>query len=349
MVVNEMVQGANTVAVDGTKQRSDVVIRSPNGSERIMTVDEFKKTFKPTHQPCDEPALARRGFETFQRKPDRPTSRVLAQRLTAELTSTFPVGKYDSSAHVGQWAVMPFPSGGSISMLGEDAFHAKYKADTTGLYSWRAVSQADMLRQWSAPLRREDVYTKTSQIHARRAIDDGFIETVIDRKVEARQPYRKGDCIVCGSRGAKYSMEKKVFSDRYDIGRTEPATDIALARAGFKLFNATGRVFAHKLTPAEVAAHFPHGRFYGKCACCNTRLMSCRVVDKMNVLLVAASQGGGWWRWRHRGGTGLSRRIRAVKKFTQSGVICSIKLTREMTSKIARRLKKSFSSNGQRC
>ena len=199
----------------------------------------------------------------------RDTTKVWAHKLTAEdLNVCFPEGKFVSNSGApapvqsDQYIAMPFPHGGQISILDAAEFEAEYTASTkmTG-----AVSQIEMLRTWGAILRREGaVYSKSSLVHAKHTTEDGVIDTVVDGNVEARRPFQKGDYIIVGSRGGKYPMRESQFVDRYITDRPEPATDPKLVRSGFKSYAARGKVWMHKLTPDEVATHFPMGRFFGK-------------------------------------------------------------------------------------
>ena len=54
------------------------------------------------------------------------------------------------------------------------------------------------------------------------------------------------------------------FMSRYDCTQPRSAHDPGLAEEGFQLYQPKGKVWAHKLTAAEVEAHFPAGRFMGK-------------------------------------------------------------------------------------
>ena len=143
---------------------------------------------------------------------------------------------------------------------------------------------------WGAILRREGfIYVKSTKVHAKRMTEEGTVDTVVDGKIEARRAYEKGDYLICGSRGGRYPMPEHQFSSRYSTTHPDPASDPALASAGFKLFKAkgkvgalallagpllpalltpvTGQVWSHTLAPGEVTEHFPSGRFIGKCQC----------------------------------------------------------------------------------
>ena len=172
--------------------------------------------------------------------------KIWAHKLTAEdLKRYFPRGQFVSTSgvqknvHVDQYVAMPCPQGGQVSILDAVEFEAEYNE----YEPLDAVSQAQLLRTWSAILRRDGaVYSKHVKVNAKRATEEGVIETVVGGNVEARRPYSKNDYIVCGSRGGRYAMEAQLFNSRYISDRPGPATERKLANVGFKSYMAQGKV-----------------------------------------------------------------------------------------------------------
>ena len=123
-------------------------------------------------------------------------------------------------------------------------------------------TQKTVLSRWGDRIRTSgDVYAKMTQIHAKEAIDNGVLETVVDGDVETRKTYEKGDIIMCGSEGQRYTTNILGFSLRYDLNAPEPASNLTLAEEGFQLYRAIGKIFALELSHDESADHFPAGEF----------------------------------------------------------------------------------------
>ena len=116
------------------------------------------------------------------------------------------------------------------------------------------------MAHWESKLKASGaVYRKTAIVHARLAKEDGIIETGV-----THQPCAKGDYIMIGSRGTRYSMLAVDFSARYDHSKSQPASDPELAREGFSLYLPIGMIWAHEITVEEVQRFFPIGKFSGK-------------------------------------------------------------------------------------
>ena len=206
----KLIQDTSTVAADGSTQRTSITVRSPNGIDRVMSIEEFQAAYEPAKDERCDPALEQRGFRPYRRKSDQPMAKLLGHKLTADdLTNDFPMGLFippgserPVQVNVGQWLVLPFPSGGYVSILDEDELNAKYRASAKESSDEHIVSQAEAMHQWNTTLRdNAKIYSKMTKMHAKRADEDGMIETMIGNQVEAKRPYRKGDYIVCGSRG----------------------------------------------------------------------------------------------------------------------------------------------------
>lgn len=257
----------NNSTVDTSTQ--EMIVRHQNGDSSILTIQDFNTRYKPTHQGAsDDLSLA--GFGVY-----RPVSQVWSHQLTTkDIQRDFPMGRFISrsgapvAVKTGQYIVMPFPQGDDVTIMNADVFENKYSKSTEEAFDGRVVSQAEALQKWEGVLRREGrIFSKVAKVHAQKMTEEGYIETVVDGKFEARRPYDKGDYVVCGSRGGRYPMEEDQFSSRYIISETEQASDPMLSKAGFRLFKAKGKVWSHKLTLEEVAEHFPSGRLLGKCTC----------------------------------------------------------------------------------
>ena len=239
-------------------QPTDMIIEKYDGDGRRMKIQEFNSLYEPMHQLASSPSLAARGFQSYQ-----ATAKIWAHELTKDdLANHFPKGKFVSAdgspvtVSAGQYLVMPFPSGGDVSIFQKKQFSKEYEAiNIEAASDDRVVSQSEMLRQWNATLQSEDrVYAKASRVHAKRMTEDGEIDTIVDHKIESVQPYFSGDYIIVGSRGGRYPMNKTQFSARYDTARPEPASDSTLASAGFKLFKATGKARLSPLKRGRVRA-----------------------------------------------------------------------------------------------
>ena len=91
-------------------------------------------------------------------------------------------------------------------------------------------SQEAVLEQWDDILRDDlsTVYKKTAQIHAIETVENGAL-TILEGSTEIKKNYEKGDYIVCGSEGDRYTMRALDFAVRYDRNRPRPASNPALA------------------------------------------------------------------------------------------------------------------------
>ena len=118
-------------------------------------------------------------------------------------------------------------------------------------------------------------------MHARRCESAGVCHTTINGEHETSKPYEAGDYLLIGTEGERYSIPGATFLKRYDAAHPADADTAALHAEGFRKFEATGRVWAHLLTEADMAAHFPGGSFMaswnepftvhaGDCSACRT-------------------------------------------------------------------------------
>ena len=239
-----LVQDSSAVT-KGPSKTTDMVLQSPNGDSCTMAIQEFNTLYEPTEQHLSD-SLFEQGFRAY-----RPTTRVWAQRLTADdIAADFPNGRFVSSSGApvsvqsGQYIALSFPQGDDVSVVDAQQFEDDYVANTEETSDGRVVSQAEVLQVWDDMLRREgSTHAKCTKVHAKRMTEEGTIATVIDGKIEARRrAYEKGDYVVCGSRGGRYPMKERQFLSRYSTTHPDPASDPALARAGFKLFKAKGKV-----------------------------------------------------------------------------------------------------------
>ena len=239
----KLVQNNNVATTNDAPQK---ILYSPNGDKRVMALEEFSALYEPTHhQVRDCPFPSERGFRAY-----RPTVQAWAHRLTSEDVLTFfPKGRFISSSGApvsvqsGQYIVMPFPQGDDVSVVGEKQFKDEYLPSIEEPSDGRVVSQADVLQIWDVMLRREGlIHVKTTKVHAKCMTEEGTIETVVNAITESRRAYEKGDYLVCGSRGGRYPMQERQFTSRYSTFQPEPASNPALASAGFKLFKAKGKV-----------------------------------------------------------------------------------------------------------
>lgn len=124
-------------------------------------------------------------------------------------------------------------------------------------------SHPEVLKQWEDKIVGEaSIYRKMTKVHARMILDsDGLIEKNINSRTEV--PCTQGDYVMIGTQGKQYGMSREEFEERYDTTNHEPSTDQKLAGAGFRLFQAVGKVWAHQLTADECAQAFPAGSFQG--------------------------------------------------------------------------------------
>lgn len=290
-----LIQNIDITATTEDPTTSDMIVLKGN-SRITATTEEFEALYERNALLTQiEPSLARQGFKPYQ-----SSKRVWAHQLTAaEITRSFPTQRFNSNTvAAGQFIVIPFPRGDNITVLSKAQFTKKISANNGDMSADNNIlSQADAMQRWEATLRHESqIFSKISKIHAKVAIEDGVIETVArNSDIERHESYRKGDYIVCGSHNQKYHMEPHIFATRYEIKTPEPASDAKLAKTGFKLFNATGKVWAHKVSPEEVTTNFPAHQFFGKCESRVVHLILVRTTSNCaNGLL---SQGAGLWSW----------------------------------------------------
>ena len=138
--------------------------------------------------------------------------------------------------------------------------------DEPFLGAWRMAdgkpeipSQAAVFAAWGERLQRGRVYAKNAKIHAKCAAVSGTLETITKRS-KISKAYKPGDYIVQGIEGERYCVDGDVFHERY-AHAFEPAESKALQAEGFRLYSATGRVWAHQLDEEECARSFPAGSF----------------------------------------------------------------------------------------
>ena len=252
-----------------TDKKAEFVLHQGNGQRSKMNVQEFVAQYEPSPQSVTDPALAREGFQLFL-----PKAQTWARCLSEEdVRKHFPAGRFVSSSgsptevHPGDFVAMPHPSKDKLMVVQERDFDKEYTAvhDKDGdAASSHIPSQEDVLDRWETVLRREGlVYCKIVRVHAKLMREAGSISTIVDDAIENTSTYNKGDYIVSGSRGGQYAMKPSMFESRYDSTRPGHANDAKLAKDGFKLYQATGKVWAHELTVDEVEAHFPAGQLIG--------------------------------------------------------------------------------------
>lgn len=138
-------------------------------------------------------------------------------------------------------------------------------------------SQAEVLASWQSRLKSGRVYAKTAKIHAKCAVVSGTLETIIKGKHETSKAYKAGDYIVQGTEGERYCVDHDVFHQRCPWLRVEPTSPLLngshprhqtlqrpprctdahafepaetkdLQAEGFRLYSATGRVWAHQVS-----------------------------------------------------------------------------------------------------
>ena len=138
--------------------------------------------------------------------------------------------------------------------------------DVPFLGAWRMAdgkpeipSQAAVFAAWGERLQRGRVYAKNAKIHAKCAAVSGTLETITKRS-KISKAYKPGDYIVQGIEGERYCVDGDVFHERY-AHAFEPAESKALQAEGFRLYSATGRVWAHQLDEEACARSFPAGSF----------------------------------------------------------------------------------------
>ena len=243
----------------------DYVVYRADGTREVMSASEFVALHEPSMESVSNPALAQEGFKRYT-----TTAQTWAHALSeSDIEQQFPAKRFISSSgsyvdvRSGDFVAMSYPSKDALFVVRESEFDQLYAACDDGgnsLRSGHVPSQADVLNEWEPVLRQKAlVYCKVSKVHAKPMPVAGFISTI-----EATTSYSKGDYVVAGSRGGKFAMQSQAFEQKYDQVRYEQASDAELANAGFKLYSAKGKVWAHELSADEQLAHFPSGQFIGK-------------------------------------------------------------------------------------
>ena len=249
-------------------KQAGFVLHQGNDKRVNMSVQEFEAQYEPSSQSMTDSALAHEGFQLYI-----PKAQTWARPLSEEdIRKYFPAGRFVSSSgprtvHPGDFVAMPYPSLDALMLIQERDFDQKYTSipnEHGDAASGRVPSQEDVLERWETVLRQEGlVCSKSIPVHAKLMREDGVISTIVDDVIEDTSTYNKGDYIISGSRGGQYAMEPSRFESRYDHTRSEQANDAKLAKDGFKLYQSTGKVWAHELTVDEVEAHFPAGLLTG--------------------------------------------------------------------------------------
>ena len=183
----------------------------------------------------------------------------------------------------GQFIAMPSPQCDHATVVDAGNIGPQFVDKNVGKLDGRILTQAQVFEKWDTRLRQdEQVDSKTTRVHAKVMLEEGNLETIVDKaadpkgptfrflnyyynEVQARQSYSRDDYIMRESRGGRYPMNNQQFAARYDATRPQSASDPRLASAGFKLYEAKGKVLAHILTREGADKHFPGAQFYGKC------------------------------------------------------------------------------------
>lgn len=125
-------------------------------------------------------------------------------------------------------------------------------------------SQAETIARWGPVLQMHArAYCKTASVHAKVAQFDGTLATVLQGTVETTKRYNKGDFIIHGVEGERYTMSALDFSARYDRSNfsSQLDADSALAKEGFRAYVSKGRIWARELSADEVTDFFPEEKF----------------------------------------------------------------------------------------
>ena len=239
----------------------DYIVQNPAGERYVMGALDFSLRYESSRpEPSPDPALASKGFKVYL-----PTGKILAHQLSEEeMKQHFPNGKFMASwgsvmiVEVDDYLAIPFPSGGEIYRIKHSAFLETYALRDLADY---VPSQAEALAYWEGTLREDDeVYCKTTLMHAMVARQSGRLETVVDGVLETTKAYAEGDYIMHGTQGERYVMRALDFTSRYERSRPEPAQTEELAKEGFQLFRPTGKVWARELSDEDCAIHSPAGK-----------------------------------------------------------------------------------------
>ena len=264
-------RGRGRVKDRQTYQKGDFIFYEDGGKRRrSLSEHDFRMLYEPSFEPAnDQPE----GFDLW-----RPTGKIWAHKLSgAEVKMHFSTGQLITSHGVcvnvraGDFLTMPYPEADGLTVIEKESFAAKYmdvsfavSAAAGNTRGARVPSQGEVLAQWQSILKNDRQYRKTTKMHAKPALEDGIVETIVDGVVEDRKSCKRGDFIVIGSRGGRYAMSELSFATRYDRTRPEPATDPTIAEDGFRLYSPIGSIWAHALTTSEASTCFPTGRFKSK-------------------------------------------------------------------------------------
>ena len=240
-------------------EKGDYIMLGSRGGRYPMNAIDFASRYERSRpEPAEETSLAEEGFHLY-----RPMGKIWAIQMTDEDVQThFPassfVGKWGGAATVQatDFLAMPNPGGGEIYRIKEALFNSTYMPFDD------VPSQTEALSHWDAVLRRNgSVYCKMTKVHAKPALEDGVLETIVDGVLETRKPYKQGDFILRGTQNERYTMGQVDFEARYEISKPEPAESDALAAEGFQVYLPTGKIWGHELSADEVKAYFPAGQF----------------------------------------------------------------------------------------
>ena len=224
----------------------------------MTSVDFTKRYERGQPEPASEHELAREGFELY-----RPTGRIWARTLsTHEAASHFPAGQLlgrwggPTEVRATDYLAMPHPEGGEVYRITKALFVKTYMPENF------VPSQEETLQKWGVKLRNNGhVFCKTAKAMAKLATEDGVLETVVRGTVETSKSYEKGDFIIQGTEGERYTMAPLDFLTRYDRLRPEPPDDSTLEGEGFQLYPAKGKVWALQITEHDISESFPAGQF----------------------------------------------------------------------------------------
>jgi len=149
-------------------------------------------------------------------------------------------------------------------------------------------TQKDVFAAWGDKMLASSVYAKCTKVHAKLTTTAGEVTTIIDGVTETVNSYAAGCYLVenvCRARarapalaprpcastpsppssaqagGEQYAVEGPTFKQRYLWETPEPASKPELAREGFQLFQACGRVWAYRVSRADCEEFFPSNSF----------------------------------------------------------------------------------------
>ena len=120
------------------------------------------------------------------------------------------------------------------------------------------AKQSDVVVEWGPRIRAGAmVFQKTAFVHARRASEDGVLQT----KEGEQRAYKAGDFVVHDASRGQYATDAESFVRRYDYEGAEEARTAAFADEGFLWCRPIGRIWAHRVTALEAERFFPTGSF----------------------------------------------------------------------------------------